>query len=214
MGGIQRTAIALAVATVTMGMPGRAAVILDSLLIRVYDNAGVLAAHRARAIKSADDIIGRAGVPVEWHDCPARAALIRAACASPSSRGDLVIRLVRSPKRDPNERALGHAYIDPSSGSGTLATVFVDRVEALAGQARADGWALVGRVMAHEVGHLLLGTNAHSDTGLMREFWTVKDLVRNRPDDWVFSRSQREGLQSGRLTARNASPSSNAAAGG
>jgi hypothetical protein len=197
-------AIIVAATALTAGAPGQAAVILDSLLIRIYDNAGVLAAHRARAIKNADDIISRAGLDVQWHDCPAGTALIRRACASPAAGGELAVRLVRAPKHDPRERALGHAFIDSSTGAGTLATVFVDRVEALAAHARSDQWALIGRVIAHEVGHLLLGTSAHSETGLMRELWTVNDLVRNRPDDWLFSRDQRDGLRNGRLTARNA----------
>ena len=46
----------------------------------------------------------------------------------------------------------------------------------------------------------------HSDTGLMREIWTLKDLTRNRPDDWQFSRTQREELRSWRAMLRGFSP--------
>jgi hypothetical protein len=61
---------------------------------------------------------------------------------------------------------------------------------------------MVGGVMAHEIGHLLLGSNSHSETGLMREIWSLKDLTRNRPDDWLFSPAQREELHSGRMRFR------------
>jgi hypothetical protein len=182
-----------------IGRPGQAAVILDSLLVRVYDNAGVLSASRARAIKSANEIIARAGVAVQWHDCPAGAALIRGACATAPSGTDLAVRLVRAPKQRTPDHALGMAYIDNATGSGTLATVFVDRVERLAIDGKADRWALVGRVMAHELGHLLLGTNSHSEGGLMREIWTARELTRNRAGDWLFSRAQREDLRSARI---------------
>lgn len=199
MSGSRRVVAAvLAVAAGLAGIHGDAAVILDSLRVRVYDNAGVLAAYRSRAVSHANDIIGRAGLAVVWHDCPARAALIKAACASPASGGELVVRLVRAPRRDNRDRALGHAFIDTATGSGTLATVFVDRVESLAIQGKVDPWALVGRVMAHEIGHLLLGTNSHSDRGLMREIWDVRELTRNRPGDWQFSRAQRDDLRHAR----------------
>jgi hypothetical protein len=31
--------------------------------------------------------------------------------------------------------------------------------------------------MAHEIGHLLLGANSHSRTGIMRAFWSGDDLT-------------------------------------
>jgi hypothetical protein len=185
---------------------GRAAVILDSLSIRIYDNAGVLAAYRARAIKRAGDILARADLAVDWRDCPAGGVLTRGACAAPPSPGELALRLVHSPKGDPNPRALGNALIDTATGSGTLATVFIDRVTKLSQQGRLDPWSMVGVVMAHEIGHLLLGTNSHSDSGLMREIWTLKDLTRNRPDDWLFSRSQRDELRNWRALLRGTAP--------
>jgi hypothetical protein len=201
MRGIRRVvAVLFALAAAALaGRPGQAAVILDSLLVRVYDNAGILAASRGRAIKSADEIIARAGIAVQWHDCPAGAPLIRGACAAAPSGTDLAVRLVRAPKPHSQDRALGMAYIDSATGSGTLATVFVDRVERLAADGKADRWALVGRVMAHELGHLLLGTNSHSDDGLMREIWTVRELTRNRAVDWLFSRRQRDELRTARI---------------
>jgi len=191
---------------VFLGTSGKAAVILDSLTVRIYDNAGVLAGDRARAIKRANDILSRADLSVDWRDCPASGMRKRSNCTALPATGDLAVRLVRSPKEDPNPRALGNALIDTATGSGTLATVYVDRVHMMAGQAKADPWAMIGRVMAHEIGHLLLGSNSHSDTGLMREMWTLKDLIRNRPDDWIFSNAQRDELRNWRVTPRGVSP--------
>ena len=189
MGGcIRGIAAAIVVAAVFAEVPGRAAVILDSLVVRIYDNAGVLARDRARALDGARDILARAQVAVDWRVCPVRGG----ACASAPAPGELVVRLVRSPRTEPKSKVLGTALIDSTTGAGTLATVFIDRVVAVAG---SDPWPMVGRVMAHELGHLLLGTNAHSDTGLMRELWSAKELTRNRPEDWQFSTAQRTHLQ-------------------
>ena len=198
MGGIARVFVA-GVIIATFSVTGRAAVILESLVVRVYDNAGVLAGDRVRAIKRANEILARADVAVDWRDCPAGGAWMRAACGDMPRSGELAVRLVRAPKGDANPRALGTALIDAATGSGTLATVFVDRVQSIAQQGRTDPWAIVGRVMAHEIGHLLLGTNSHSDSGLMRELWALKDLTRSDPDDWHFSRKQRDDLRQSRL---------------
>ena len=130
---------------------------------------------------------------------------------TPPAGGDLLVRLARAASQDTTlkkldthfaVRALGNSLIDASTGSGTLATVFVDRVESVAQQAKADRWAMMGRVMAHEIGHLLLGTSTHSDTGLMREVWTLAEMTRNRAQDWMFSRAQRDTLREARLEGR------------
>ena len=52
--------------------------------------------------------------------------------------------------------------------TGVLATIFVDSVELIASLSEIDATLLLGRAIAHELGHLLLGTNAHSVRGLMR----------------------------------------------
>ena len=48
-----------------------------------------------------------------------------------------------------------------------LVRVFVDRVEFLARGAQEDVGDVLGHVIAHEIGHVLLGPNAHSTAGLM-----------------------------------------------
>ena len=38
--------------------------------------------------------------------------------------------------------------------------------------------------MAHELGHLLLGTNTHSASGLMRPIWRPEEFAPDRPLNW------------------------------
>jgi len=43
---------------------------------------------------------------------------------------------------------------------------------------------ILGSVMAHEAGHLLLGSNSHSRTGLMQSIWDgshLQDMARRTP---------------------------------
>jgi hypothetical protein len=61
-----------------------------------------------------------------------------------------------------SETVLGSA--SPSTG---YAFIYSERVKDLAPRRRIDEGVLLGRVIAHEVGHLLLGGHDHSRTGLM-----------------------------------------------
>ena len=180
-----------------------AAVILDSLVVRIYDNTGVTATERSRAITRADSILDRADVDVEWLDCPSRkSGKAAAACDTAPSRGELVIRLVNAPASDSygaKRQALGYSLIDSATGVGTMATVFVDRVSRLAHNARADRSTILGRAIAHEIGHLILASNAHADSGIMRETWTAQQLTSSRPEDWLFLPGQSEQLRQARL---------------
>jgi hypothetical protein len=83
---------------------------------------------------------------------------------------------------------LGEAFIDTRERTGVLATVFVDRVEWIAGLSETDAALLLGRAIAHEIGHLLLGTNAHSVSGLMRAQWTPADIRRHASTEWELTR--------------------------
>ena len=76
------------------------------------------------------------------------------------------------------------------NAEGKLATIFVDRVKWLAAQAGADGAAVLGFAVAHEIGHLLLGTNAHGSSGLMRALWSRGELQHTNVKDWLFSRDE------------------------
>lgn len=102
--------------------------------------------------------------------------------------GELSLRIVRSvvPSGYVGQLPLGDALIDPQSGAGTLATVYVDRVEWIAKQTGTDPRALLGRAIAHELGHLLMPASGHSTRGLMRAIWSGAELRSGRARDWVF----------------------------
>ena len=121
-----------------------------------------------------------AGVAVTWPRCP---------CLSPVNPGELVVRITASvPASTPG--SLGFSFVDIGQRTGTLATVFADRVHSLAAIAGVDEGELLGRVIAHEISHLLTGTRDHGARGLMRGEWRASELALQRPTDWVLSRSE------------------------
>ena len=95
--------------------------------------------------------------------------------------GELVLRIHRHAKD--GAHVLGDAIVR-ESGPSTIATVYA---AAIAERSRRTGTSLatiVGRVSAHEIGHLLLGSRAHAPHGLMSPSWNVARLTRG---DWDFT---------------------------
>lgn len=71
---------------------------------------------------------------------------------------------------------LGYAAVPPDGGPGRIAYVIYDRVRHIAAQSPADVVELLGFVIAHETGHLLLGRGSASKSGLMRCHWELPDM--------------------------------------
>jgi hypothetical protein len=111
-------------------------------------------------------------VPIQWSwiDCTGR--LMPAPCQSPQLSTDLVIRLTRKALPQVSARTLG---IAGSSAEYATAFLFYDRVLALRTQTRFLP-AMLGRVLAHEITHLLLPQEDHAELGLMRGHWSGEDL--------------------------------------
>jgi hypothetical protein len=198
--GLARTAAVIgAVLLMTSARTPASAVIDDSLLVRIYDNAGVLLSELAAALRTTHDILRRADLSVDWVQCRARRdGPVPAVCDQPLSSGDVVVRLIEGTDKEGERRALGYSLFDANGVSG-FATVYVDRVDWLARRAQYPRAPLLGRAIAHEIGHLLLRTNAHTESGLMREVWTAEQVIRNRREDWTFSPDQNGDLRNARL---------------
>jgi hypothetical protein len=63
-------------------------------------------------------------------------------------------------------QALGYAL--PCAKSGMQVTIYADRVETVSWTTLAGFYRVLGHALAHEVGHVLLRSCAHDDSGLMR----------------------------------------------
>jgi hypothetical protein len=161
------------------------------LLVRVYHTPAVPASDVHAAQVQAAVVLRHAGVPVKWLDCASAAAgtafVVR--CDEPVRRSEIVLRIVAAAPGAGTVRhvALGDARVDEQAAEPPLfATVYADRVGATARAAGVSREAVMGRAIAHEIGHLLLNSARHADRGVMRAHWTQAELRRDAPDDWVF----------------------------
>jgi hypothetical protein len=95
------------------------------------------------------------------------------------------------------DRALGITPM-PGDQGGHHAWLFYDRIEDRAKVLRMSCGALLGVVLAHEIGHLLLPKGSNSDAGLMSRTWDREHVQRAMWGVLTFS-PQEEALIRSRL---------------
>jgi hypothetical protein len=191
--------VAFVIFVVRFALPATAAVIDPDtrVMIRTYESTA-LPGDRASALAAATEILEGAGLEVKWVACDA--VFVRRdddPCVAPLAANELAIRFVRLPpsQGQTNQIALGYSLVDTRLRAGSLATVYVDRVTALAVTCHLDVQTLLGRAIAHEVGHLLLGTANHAPAGLMRAAWSQDALRHERPGEWVFTQRDARAMR-------------------
>lgn len=188
-----QAALLAAAAHVLLAAPtGHAAIILDDVVVRVYDNTGLPDSVRRASLALAADIFAKAEVEIGWVHCPSR-------CGRAPAPDQLILRMTRSPA---TAVGVGSSLIDPVLRAGRLATVYVDQVEGMARRSSTDRVAILSRAIAHEIGHLILGTTEHTRAGLMRRVWTMEELRQNHADDWQFTPVQRTLLRARIVTGQ------------
>ena len=169
------------------------------VVVRTYDASGIAEADHAAARYVATAILEEAGLDVVWLACDrATAGMTSHPCLSPLGAHELAVRLVRlSPQGtdDHHVVTLGYSLVETEVRVGSLATIYVERVAGLAASATVDLPTLLGRAIAHEIGHLLLGTGTHSGAGVMRAVWSPRMLRRNKTGDWAFTTREAKALR-------------------
>jgi hypothetical protein len=88
---------------------------------------------------------------------------------------------------------LGKAFLS-DEGDGELADVYFDSIQESAARRGIEQDTLLGCVMAHELGHLLLGPG-HEPRGLMQPNWNPEALEAIEKRRLKFSRNDSTRLQ-------------------
>ena len=140
------------------------------LKIRVYGFPGLAPWVLREADIEATRMLRPVSIELKWVDCTSR--VLSASCTSPELPTDLTVRILDKALPHASAHALGFAT---SSGDYAAAFIFYDRVVTQRTHTRLLP-IILGRVMAHEITHLLLPQRDHSDLGLMRGEWTADDL--------------------------------------
>lgn len=164
----------------------------EQIVVSVFNRARANPATVRAAEKMAAKIYDQVGVSIAWRNCRTQAEPELERCEAATDHRQLVLNIEHQPRTLVAD-AFGVAFLG-DDGWGMFCDVFYDRVLELHRGGRARDATILGMVMAHELGHLLLGSNSHSDTGIMRPKWQSEDFLT--PDFGVtkFNRQQVQKL--------------------
>ena len=153
-----------------------------TLSIAVLDYADVPSKWLSRAKEETSRIYREIGVEVTWCDLDGKAISIDATSTDACTSRQRALSVLIAPGSPSMERTIRQGVAGFSAGTGDeggrVAYVLYDRM----GQFRLEQFPpilrakLLGHLMAHEVGHLLLPVHSHSPTGLMRAEWSRAEL--------------------------------------
>ena len=170
------------------------------ITISVYDYANVSTELLAAAEEDARRIFLQAGVETLWATCLPKPQKAQPSDCQTVDATHLMLKIlpraISAQARDRSD-VLGTALVD-AKGIGYYAYVFYDSIRRVAEERRL-GHALLGDVLSHEIGHLLLGSNSHSVSGIMAAHWHGGEMRRISEGAMLFtpgqSRTLRERLE-------------------
>jgi len=157
-----------------------------SLQVSVFNDAGLFPSVVSSAESQASRIFQEAGILVYWLNCSQQGAASAelARCAEANFPYHLHLRLIKA-SRGLNPSTLGVSFLS-ANGAGCCADLFYASVATLAVSSGIPQSVVLGHAMAHELGHLLLGTDSHSVSGLMRAHWDWEDLQAAERNELLF----------------------------
>ena len=161
----------------------------SQVTVSVHNDAHVPLDTLVSAETTASRIFREAGLNVEWMNC---VGVGNHGSASPCTKAAfpnyLHLRIVARARSLPGA-TFGIAYLS-ADGSGCYSTAFLEPIAHLHATTGQGVGPVLGHVMAHEIAHLLLGTNSHAAEGIMRAQWQRDELLSASRGELLFTPQQ------------------------
>jgi len=170
------------------------------ITITIHNEAPIPQKVLEQATQEASRIFHQAGVNSVWILCQQSNAgpSTPPDCRAPVDLIHLSLRIVPWSSQM-GDSTFGVAFLS-EKGLGTYSDVFYPLAEKLSRQCAASLGRVLGHVMAHEIGHLFLGTNAHSPVGIMRPQWQAEELQQIGMGTLLFTPEQARKMHARLLT--------------
>jgi hypothetical protein len=170
------------------------------LTVRIYDYAELSSGYLARAADAAHNVYRQAGIETRWIRCRVSLDVPEIHPDCEIEPGPTVLQMkilpeVIAARYGLSQGVLGFALPLREGGFKNVASIFHQRVRKLAEVSGTPPPVILGHVLAHEAGHLLLGMNGHSSKGIMHVPWKVDALKRAEVGGLKFTREQAERMR-------------------
>ena len=160
------------------------------ITVRLVNGDVIAGRIRLAGERTAERIVRTAGIELIWMEC---GRTIPSPCGKNLNPGEFWLHVVagEAPRSLPD--AAGFAVLYPTTwGRDGYAGVFYRKVIETARSEECDPGLMLGATMAHEIGHLLLGSNAHSDRGVMRARVKREDVMQASRGELRFTTADAE----------------------
>ena len=169
-----------------------------ALTVRLYNTSGISARELLAARDAMESTFQDSGLDLIIRQCGHGTKGSIDPCSESLKPLEMVVRIIHAPLLDSTVHpdACGVAYVVRETDRGWLATAYSDRVTSAAVRVGVDAGTLLGLVISHELGHLLLGSGYHGWSGVMRADWS-EELLTHPREPWRFS-----ALEAARMRSR------------
>jgi len=171
-----------------------------SLTVSVFNDAEiprpVLQTARARA----EAVFDEAGIVLTWLDCGTPGNWVHEiGCTDLAYPTHFSVRLAKD-RRHGSGDVFGESFLD-DRGEGDYACIYLTPLASSKTLGVLGEGELLGYVVVHELGHLLLGKDSHSPQGVMRPVWQFDDLQQAARGRLGFTSGQVERMRARYLSA-------------
>jgi len=164
-----------------------------AIRVLIYNYTQASHAVLSGAEREAGRIFAEAGVRILWFECPAvKSADPQELCHKAPEAVDIRLQLLSALVRSKSQDDVWGLAVRPSS-----AIVYYEDVVRLAVVYEAEFGLgrILGSVIAHEIGHLLLGANSHYGIGIMRPQWSFEQVRQAMMGTLLFTPVQSKNIR-------------------
>lgn len=150
----------------------------------------------AKTLNEAKDrvtlIYHRTGLEIDWAQCPVgeEDPSMYPACTEVWDTTHLFLRLLPEAQKAVKAEKVAESFLGPR-----IANIYWNRVRLQAEGLQVSPERTLAHTIAHELGHLLLGSNSHSPSGIMTGKWSRQDLISISQFGLSFTTQQSELLR-------------------
>ena len=162
--------------------------------VQVYDYAALEPSTLQKFARNIQETLSGTGISINVVLCEGSTA---GSCENPDNREKLLLRILPgSAKKMRNAlySPLGQSFANHRGGK--YASVFLECVRDQAKETNIPWLTVLDYAAVHEIGHLLLGDQAHTPRGIMKERWDVNDYMDMAQGRFQFSDEQIRQLRS------------------
>jgi hypothetical protein len=171
-----------------------------AIAVRVYNLAEAPPSVLAKAETEARKILRQAGIDITWFHCGRRGGANKdqGVCSEPAVPAKPILRILSRCRPETGVTGETVGFAIPSA---SIANISFDRVAELMPYVAASRSHVLGLVVAHEIGHLLLQTEGHGPVGIMHFPWSRRELGLADANLMVFTATQAHAMRERTLSS-------------